>query len=66
MLKSYYVEILAVKITLKNYNELKLLDDGDGCLRLITKEEAIGEWFVFRHGGYEVMPSDTKLVKIKE
>jgi len=61
MLKPYNYEILAVRITSENYSRLKKLDEGDGCLCFLTKEEAIGEWFVFINGGYEVMHGNTKL-----
>lgn len=62
MLKPYYYKVGAVKITRKNYEELKKLDEGDGCLNLLTEEEALGEWFVYSAGGFEIWSNSITLI----
>ena len=37
---------------------------GDGCLLGLTKEEAIGEWFVYVSGGFEVWPAHLNLIPV--
>lgn len=61
MLKPYYIEIRAVRITRKNYKELKELDTGDGVLECGI-EECEGDWFIEGVNGYELMPGNTTLI----
>ena len=64
LLKPYCWKLQAVKITHRNYDELLKLDMGDGCLLGLTKEEAIGEWFVYVSGGFEVWPAHLNLIPV--
>lgn len=65
MLKSYYLEIQAARITYKNYEELEEIDC-DGALKETTKAENIGQWFVISDNGSEVWPRDIKLIPIRK
>jgi len=63
MLKPYYLEIKAVRITRKNYQELKKLDTGDGVLDCGI-EECEGDWFTEGTNGFEIMPGNITLIPI--
>lgn len=66
-LKPYYLKIQAAKITKKNFQKLKSLDCGDGCLETAGNlQEVIGEWFVNINGGYEVWASGTDLMPVNK
>ena len=66
MLKSYYHKIQAIRITKKNFQELKKLDTADGVLDEGTIEDFEGDWFIERNtNGYEVMSGSETLILIK-
>ena len=66
-LKPHYLKVQAVKITKKNFQKLKSLDYGDGCLEMAGGfQEVIGEWFVNINGGYEVWASGTGLIPVNK
>ncbi len=65
LLKPYYYEIQAVRITRDNFKELKKLDTGDGVLEEGNMEDFIGDWFVLGTNGYELMPGYIKLLPAK-
>ncbi len=68
LMKLYYRELRAVRITRKNYPALKELDVGDGVLSegVCTFEEVEGDWFVETEVGYEVMAGNVILIPVKK
>jgi len=64
MLKPYYIEIQAVRITRGNYQALKELDVGDGVLDEGDFEDFEGDWFVEGVNGYAVWAGNITLIPI--
>lgn len=67
MLKPYYLEIQAVRITRKNWQKLKELDTGDGVLAesVCNFKDVEGDWFTMSESGNQVLPGNTILIPIK-
>lgn len=66
MLKPYYLRLQAIRITKNNLEELKRRDIGDGvfsdCFGLGV--DPIGDWYVEKPSGSEIMPGDIKLIPL--
>ena len=65
MLKLYYREVKAIRITRGNFQKLKKLDEGDGVLEEGI-ECVVGDWFVETDSGFEVMAGNVSLIPIKK
>jgi hypothetical protein len=63
LLKPFYLKVQAIKVTKKNFQELKKLDTGEGVLG-DEMEDVEGECFVWMDSGYQIFPGHTKLIPV--
>ncbi len=62
MFEEYYLEVRAIRITRKNYQQLKELDIADDILGECSFEDCEGDWFAEGTNGYELIPGNTTLI----
>jgi len=60
-LKPYHLKVHAIKITRKNFQELKKLDTGDGVLEEGDIDDFLGDWFVVMDNGNQIWPGSETL-----